>query len=283
LKETEFSVDKNGVALAIWNQPKKLNPLSGDQVSEVFFILEYCKRMDDIKVLVWTGAGKAFSSGASFGAAPTADQEVVLGYKNFGKGSMPPKNPADGKDDISAKGLVMAMMSFPKPSICAVNGICVGGSCNFALCLQDMCFASEKANFRYPFADLALTPEISSSYMMPWLVGMAKAKQWMMLGDVFDAQEAKSFGLVNDVFSPDDLLPKTLEVATRLAAKPPHNLAQMKRLMNDQIFKVLKLDEYTEEENRTINAGMAHPEGKKAMADFMAKFTQKPGATASKL
>ena len=154
-------------------------------------------------------------------------------------------------EDIALKCLTLRFWDFKKPSIVAVNGLAVGGAANFALAnFHDLVLASSAARFKYPFADLGLTPELGSSYMMPMLTGMTNAKKMMMIGDWFSAEEAKAMGLVLEVTQPEDLVPRAIEMATTLAKKNPDALRLSKQVMNGHLRR--EMDRVMDTENATI-------------------------------
>lgn len=272
LKTTTFEVDKNGVAVATFNVPKRLNPLTTDLMNEIYFILEHAKRDSKIKILVWTGKGRAFSSGASFGAKSTVDQEIMRGYTSHGVGFRSEGVANDG----ALKGVVMAMLKFPKISICAVNGMAVGGSANFALAgLHDLVYASESAKFKYPFVSLAITPEVFSSYMIPRAMGVVVAKEIFFTGRWFSCHEAKKYGLINEVVANEKLMEKVMDVATKLASSSQTSLRLTKRLINSHMLKPKSANETMDDENSTIQEAMQSPDFHKAVRAFMMRHTKK--------
>merc|ERR1711971_1360969 len=97
---------------------------------------------------------------------------------------------------------------------------------------SDLVFCSTRARFMYPFARLGITPELGSSLVMPWLVGMSKAKEMMMLGKWFSAEEALRLNLVNAVCSPEELLPRAVRTAAKIATRNSTTLQLMKQIMN---------------------------------------------------
>lgn len=278
LKTIIFEVNKDGVAVASFNQPLKLNPLTTDFVLELFLIIEHVKRDDQIKVIIWTGKGRAFSAGASFGAKNKADKTLIEGYKKHGAGLM-----SEVGDDVVLKGLVMAMLRFPKISICAVNGMAVGGSANFALAgLHDLVYAAESAKFKYPFCSLGITPEVFSSYMIPRAMGLVVAKELFFTGRWFSSMEAKKYGLVNEVIPDDEFMKKVMAVATKLASSSQSSLRLTKRVINAHVLKPNGANEIMDEENRTINEAMKSPDFKKAIAAFMRKHAKSRKRTKKK-
>lgn len=269
LETFSYVTNKNGVAVATFNVPNKLNPLSLQNQWEILLITEHAKRDSQVKILVWTGKGRAFSSGMAFGVPCTIDQDIRDGYASRGVGLL-------GKADGALKGLVMTMLKFPKISICAVNGLAVGGAVNFALAgLHDLVYAAESAKFKYPFTSLALSPEIFSSYMMPRAMGLVTAKEIFFTERWWSSNEAKKYDLVNEVIPDDKLMEKVMDVATNLSKMGQTSLQLTKRLINSNLLKVKNANEIMDEENRTLIEATKSPEFEKALLAFQKRYTRK--------
>jgi enoyl-CoA hydratase/carnithine racemase len=240
----KYELQPNGTALCTYNTPKNLNALTHAQRWDMFAILDHAARDDNVKCLVWTGEGRAFSSGAALGAGAATstipeDIQDAMTERNMGP---------DGT--MVLKAMTLAFWDFPKPSLCAVNGLAVGGAANIALVnFHDLVYCAEEARFKYPFANLGFTPELGSSMMMPQLVGMCRAKEIMFLGDWFSAKEAKEMGLVNKVFKKEDLIPEVMKIADRLCNTHPGSLSNSKKILNNTMRKQLAtaLDEEQEQ------------------------------------
>lgn len=151
-----------------------------------------------------------------------------------------------------------------KPLIAAVDGVAVGiGSTLLLHC--DFVYASPRALFRFPFVDLGLVPEAGSSLLLPSLAGRARAAELLMLGDAFDAATAERIGLVTAVVDPDALLPKAMETARRLSAKPRAALLATKALLrtdSDTVMDRVML------EARAFDACLRTPELREAVTAF---------------
>lgn len=239
---------KDGVALVTFALGKRLNPLSADFVYELTFLYEYLRRSDEVKAVVWTGEGRAFGSGLDFSMKPVSlDKEICDGYDLAGKGACARPGP---NLDVSMWHHVVFLAKFPKPSIAAVNGLAMGGSLNFALLLHDFVISAESAKFRYPFADLAITPEVGSSMLLPQQVGMLKAKEMLLMGGWFSAADAHNLGLVNRVVPDADVLPAAMKVASEYAARVPGWFAKSKMMMHRPFLE--KLEEAVKYENAML-------------------------------
>ena len=119
----------------------------------------------------------------------------------------------------------------------------------------DIVLCSTNARFKYPFAQLGLTPELSSSYILPFLVGFPKAKELIYFGDWFSADDALRLNLVNRVVSPDELMPLAKKLASRLAKNHPENMRLIKKVMNSYVRK--DLDDILEEESKVMKDSLS--------------------------
>lgn len=164
-----------------------------------------------VAVVVLTGSGRSFSAGTDVMemATRTNNPDFVAGRHGF-------------------PGMVAQLIDFPKPLICAVNGLALGIGATL-LGFADLVLMSTEARLRCPFTDLAVAPEAASSYLMPLLVGRQNATWLLMSSEWFSAAECLSMGLVWKVSEPDALMPETLAVARHLAAKPLASLVETKR------------------------------------------------------
>ncbi|KAK3276831.1 hypothetical protein CYMTET_15123 [Cymbomonas tetramitiformis] len=262
LRDIAYSVDPHGVALVYLNIPGKLNPLRQNLFWELHFIVEHMARDNAVKAVVWTGAGRAFCAGYDFSedvtAKPKVSQAVQDYYVKHNKGSV--------KDDIACKYLVLQMWDFPKPSICAVNGIAVGGGANFALNCHDMVYVAKEARFKYPFIQLGIVPELASTLLLPKICGMARAKEMLFLGDWFGAETVERCGLVNKVCVQEELLPCALETARKLAGSNPTALRLSKQLINGRMRD--EVEAALDKENEYILQAWGSEEFRKGMQAY---------------
>ncbi|MDO8673694.1 MAG: enoyl-CoA hydratase/isomerase family protein [Dehalococcoidia bacterium] len=197
-----------GVLILTLNRPDTLNALNQKLLHEASEVIEQASIDDNVKVLVITGAGRGFSSGADL--APPAPGED-------------PPPAATRRTKLTPFGrfgrLALAISNCPKPIIVAVNGACVGGAFGMALGC-DIRIASDKAKFSAIFVRRGLHPDCGITYHLPRIVGPGKALELCMTGDMIDAYEAEKLGIVNRVVSHDQLMTTTMELANRLANGP---------------------------------------------------------------
>ena len=229
----------NGVVTCTLNRPEKKNALTGEMWAGLIELFEAVAVNPDDRVLVITGAGDGFCSGADLSDGASADAasgpgRALAGMRVVGRAAL-------GLHDLA------------KPTIAAVNGVAAGAGCNLALGC-DLIIASDRARFSEIFSKRGLVVDFGGSWVLPRLVGMHRAKELVLLADVIDATEAERIGLVNRIVPHDELPGAVTELATRLANMAPLSLAVSKRLLN-QSFSV-SLAEALEAEN-TAQALMA--------------------------
>jgi len=193
----------DGVALVTLNRPDKLNALNAEVLSTLEGALADLKENNEVRVVVITGSGpKAFAAGADI--AELHEQDAASGRRFAERGQR----------------VFNAIERLGKPVIAAVNGFALGGGCELAMACH-MRFASEKARFGQPEVNLGIIPGYGGTQRLPRLVGMAKAYELNLSGDMIDAAEALRIGLVNRTYAPETLLEETMSFAKGLAAKAP--------------------------------------------------------------
>ena len=212
----------DGVVTCTLNRPEKKNAVTRDMWLGLIELFEAVATNPDDRVLVITGAGDGFCSGADLGDSGTADAAAGVG------GALA------GMRVVGAAAL--GLHDLAKPTIAAVNGVAAGAGCNLALGC-DLVIASDRARFSEIFSKRGLAVDFGGSWVLPRLVGMHRAKELVLLADVIDATEADRIGLVNRIVEHESLGEHVRELATRLANMAPLALAASKRLLN-QAFAV---------------------------------------------
>jgi len=205
---------QDNVALITLNRPEKLNAFGGRMRQEIAEVVQDVCNDPAVRVIVITGAGKAFCVGGDVNEF-VSGKSMALGQAG------PAERPAMSK-------IVLALNSVEKPVIAAVNGVAAGGGANLALAC-DIRIASEKARFGQVFTRRGLHPDWGGIYLLPRLVGYAKAAELIFSGEVIDAREALRIGMVNRVVPHEDLMAVTGELAGRMARNAPIPLAFAKR------------------------------------------------------
>ena len=192
---------ESGVVLLTLNRPQRLNALRWQSWDEIEDALGRLAPDDDVRVLLITGTGRGFCAGTDLIAAQ----------------ALPTPAEVSRSDRLRARyGSTTRLLAWPKPTIAAVNGVAAGGG--LSLCLAcDIRIASEAARFSAIWSRRGLLADFGATYLLPRIVGMAKGLELMYTGDIIDAQEALRIGLVSQVVAVDDLMPKVLALAERLA------------------------------------------------------------------
>jgi 2-(1,2-epoxy-1,2-dihydrophenyl)acetyl-CoA isomerase len=207
------------------NRPDVLNAFNDELSVEFITAIKQAAKDPDVRVLVITGAGRAFSSGQDLG---DLERKYVPGHV--------PALGADLKKRYDP--WVKLIRTMDKPVIAAVNGVAAGAGCSLALAC-DLRIASEHAKFIEVFINVGLIPDTASTWMLPRLIGLGRAMELCMSGRPVKADEALAIGLVNQVVSADDLEAATAKMAGHLASLPGKALSLTKRLLNESFERSL--------------------------------------------
>jgi enoyl-CoA hydratase/carnithine racemase len=208
------------IAVVTLNRPEKLNAYTNSMGEELTHAYETLGKRGDIRVIIMTGAGRGFCSGA--------DVSAVF-QKNIDKQSQG-SNPHGAEIVHSRAGLHYALRNCPKPTIAAINGVAVGIGLTLTL-LQDIRLMAEEASLGAIFTRMGLMPELGSTFMLPRLIGLAKALELTYTARTIKAKEALEIGLVNQVVLGEGLMVAAREMAGQIAALPPLALAVSKRAL----------------------------------------------------
>ncbi len=206
---------REGVFHIELNRPEAKNPMDNELFDEIVAALREAEENPDVRVVLLSGRGEGFCSGADLKALKK-DRTSLKG---------------DGLN-WSGNRMAMTLARMEKPLVAAVHGVAYGGGVTMLL-YCDFVVAAEGTKFCTPFSKLGICTELGSSYLLPLAVGMRKAKEWALLGDVFDAAEALSVGFVNAVVPPERLMEKAGEYVAKLKGAAPSSVRAIKRLMTD--------------------------------------------------
>jgi 2-(1,2-epoxy-1,2-dihydrophenyl)acetyl-CoA isomerase len=207
--------ERRGAALWItMNRPDKLNALSGGLVEALRASFRRAAADDDVKVVVLTGAGRAFCSG-----------------QDLKERLEPDAAPLDVELRERYNPLIRAMRALDRPIVGAINGMAAGAGASLAFAC-DLRLAAEGASFLLAFGRVGLIPDSGATWLLPRLVGPAKAAEMALLAEPLTASDAERFGLVARVVPPDALRDDARAVATRLAGLAPRALALTKQALD---------------------------------------------------
>lgn len=200
------------VSTIAMNRPDKLNALNNQALTELMGALKDAERDESCRVVILTGIGRGFCVGQDL-----KEHQEHGGADRIGAHVAQYYNP-----------LALKLYHFPKPTIAMVNGVAAGAGMSLALA-ADFRIASTAARFSQAFVKIGLVPDSGSSYLLPRLIGPARALEMAMMGDVLDAETAERWGLLHKLVDPDELEAVTNLWARRLADGPPLALAAIKR------------------------------------------------------
>ncbi len=209
---------KDNIAVITLNRPQKLNAESPELAKELVDVFGVVDGDSEVRVVVITGAGRAFCAGADI-------QERFLARVEAAKRGVR----EDVTREFSEVGC-LALAKVRQPVIASINGPAVGFGCTLALAC-DIRIASQNARFSLPFGRVGLLPEFGGTYFLPRLVGMGKACELVFTGRMIDANEAKEIGLVNQVVPHDKLSEVTWEMAKSIVKLAPLSLQLSKRAL----------------------------------------------------
>ena len=208
--ETVLTEDRGGVRVVTLNRPEVLNAFDAKLGEELLDALTKADADAGVRCVVLTGAGRAFCSGADLrGHTPGETSLGALLRSRYNR-------------------IILRLRTMEKPVIAAVNGVAAGAGCNLALA-ADLRVASDRAGFIEVFTRVGLIPDSGGTWLLPRFVGVGRALEMMFFAEPVDAAAAERLGLVNLVVSQDELMPRTLEWAARLAAGPTRAFGLIKR------------------------------------------------------
>ncbi len=199
----QYAVE-HAIATITLHRPERRNAVNGTMIRELVAAFDQADADDSVRVVVVTGAGRAFCVGADLGSGERTFDRVATGTEK----------PEDHRD---GGGLVtLRIFDLKKPVIAAINGDAVGFGATFTLPM-DVRIASMSARIGFVFTRRGVVPEAASTWFLPRLVGISRAVEWVTTGRVFDAEEAREAGLVRRVVEPDELLPSAYALAREIA------------------------------------------------------------------
>jgi 2-(1,2-epoxy-1,2-dihydrophenyl)acetyl-CoA isomerase len=205
---------KDGVAQLTLNRPDKLNSFTQAMHLEVREALAQLRADNSVRVLVLTGAGRGFCAGQDL-----SDRAVEPGTQGVDLG--------DSVEKFYAP-LVLALRNLPMPVICAVNGVAAGAGANLALA-ADIVLAAKSASFVEVFCKLGLIPDTGGTWILPRLIGHARATGLAMLGEKLSAERAEQWGLIWKAVPDEELMNEAMAMARHFATAPTKGLAYTKK------------------------------------------------------
>ena len=266
-QEIRYEV-KDRVATVTLDRPDKLNAFTRRMRDELIGAFAAADTDDEVRVVIVTGAGRAFCAGADLsGGTGTFDYEK--------------RDDAGLEDHRDGGGRVsLAVYALKKPVIAAINGPAVGVGVTMTLPM-DIRIASSAAKFGFVFARRGIVPEACSSWFLPKVVGLSRAAEWLYTGRVFGADEALAGGLVSRVVAPEQLMPAAMALAHEIA---DNTSAVAVALARQMLWRMAGADHPMEAhkvDSRGIFAMGASPDVKEGIAAFKEKRAPRFGMKAS--
>jgi enoyl-CoA hydratase/carnithine racemase len=248
-----------GIATITLNRPDKMNAFTGRMMHEIISALDLSDADDNVKAVIFTGAGRAFCAGA----------DLSSGGATFSKGGSDIQTkqgvPRDGGGMVSLR-----IFNSLKPVIGAINGAAVGVGVTMTLPM-DIRIASDGAKFGFVFAKRGILPEACSSYFLPRLVGIQQATEWVFTGRVFSADEALNGRLVRSVHPGDELLAVARGIAREIADNTaPVSVALSRQMLWRMMGASHPMDAHTVE-SRGISARGRSADSKEGVTSFLEK------------
>jgi 2-(1,2-epoxy-1,2-dihydrophenyl)acetyl-CoA isomerase len=230
----DFELDRELDTVTVWragaavklelNRPQALNAWNKRFGLDLLDALETAAADEDVRAVLVTGAGRAFSSGADLKDMQTREDLTPEGRPDVRKALTERYHP-----------IITTVRTMPKPVVSAVNGPCVGIGLSLALA-ADLVVAKESANFLLAFVNIGLVPDGGSSLFVPTRIGMARATEMAMLGERISAPQALEWGLINRVFADEAFDRETQALVHRLATGPTRSYAGTKRQLNHWLY-----------------------------------------------
>ena len=216
---TDITYEKrNGIAVITFVREESRNAVRHQTWMDLKGALGLCREDQEVRAVVITGRGKAFSAGADL-----AEMGEILG------GQVDLFKVREGLLEIQA--ITEAMIGLPKPIVAALNGYAVGAGAEIAIA-SDIRIASEKATFEFAEVKVGLFETNGVTYLLPRIVGHGRARELMLTGRRIDAVEAYSIGLVSRVVSAESLMDEALKTAEQMAQNAPVSMALVKECLN---------------------------------------------------
>lgn len=204
-------LEKQGhVGIMTISRPEALNALNSQVLNDLDAAVDQAERDGEIYVVILTGEGRSFVAGADIGEMK---EFSAVDGKRFG---------------VHGGEVFRKLENMSKPVIAAVNGFALGGGCELAMAC-DIRLASEKAKFGQPEVGLGITPGFGGTQRLPRIVGVSKAMELILTAKTIGAAEAKSIGLVSEVYPPEELMGKAMEMADLICANAQIAVCESKR------------------------------------------------------
>jgi 2-(1,2-epoxy-1,2-dihydrophenyl)acetyl-CoA isomerase len=259
MEKTVVWTREENVAVMTLNRPAAYNTINIELGRDFSQAIRECWEDDDIRAIVLTGAGRAFSGG---GDIKFFVSEIESGRISQSIEKMLPV----------WHGTIELLREIPKPVVAALNGVVAGGGLGIALAC-DFRIASPDIDFYTAFLGIGANPDSSSSYFLPRFVGMGRATELFMRNTPVTAEEALGLGLVNAVVDKEGVMDESMSLAAELSKGPTQAFGRTKQLLNQSLSSSLK--EHLHNEARLITISASRPDFGEGVQAFVEKRTPK--------
>ncbi|MBI3798965.1 MAG: enoyl-CoA hydratase/isomerase family protein [Deltaproteobacteria bacterium] len=265
----EVTLHDPGIALLTFNQPERLNGMTHHLKRDLVETLLQAQMDDAIRVVVFTGSGRAFSAGDDISGRPLGDREAQALVPNIPSGHNNPTGTYNGLRGLS-QPVNLAVRHLDKLTIAALNGVAIQTGFSLALAC-DFRIASSEARMGSATLRFGLLQDEGGQYLLVQLMGVAKTMDFLMRKRIVSAPEALALGLVHEVVAPDELLNRTLDLARELANGPQAAMRMLKRSIYNaaEMTFTQALDEIAAKTAVTDH----HPDAAEGMTAFQEKRT----------
>ena len=271
-----YKID-DGILTITLNRPDNLNSFTVEMSNELEHAFIAAGQDDDVRVIVVTGAGRAFCAGMDLtrkGNAFGLDTSLEPTMQDMHERLEDPEMIQHVRD--TGGRVTLAIHDCPKPVIAAINGPAVGIGATMTLAM-DIRIASEKARIGFVFKKIGITPEACSSWFLPQIVGTAKALEWCYTGEILSAETAKEDRLVRSVSAPETLLEDAYELARKFIKHSPVSLALTRQMLRRNHVQPHPVEAHKVDSLAVFYTSMK--DGKEGVASFLEKrepkFTSK--------
>jgi enoyl-CoA hydratase/carnithine racemase len=250
----------DGVLTITLDRPDRLNAFTHVMRDELIEAFDVADSEDDVRVVIVTGAGRAFCAGADLEGGGSTFDVATRSFHSFDDGT-----PRDGGGEVSLR-----IYECTKPVIAAINGPAVGVGITMTLPM-DVRLAVEGAKIGFVFTRRGIVPEAASSYFLPRVVGISRAMEWVATGRVFTSEEALAGGLVRSIHRPGELMPAAHALAREIADNTaPVSVAVGRRLLWSMLGATHPLAAH-EADSRAMTARGASADAAEGVTAFLEK------------
>lgn len=269
----ELALHDQGIALLTFNQPERLNGMTQDMKRDLIEVLAMSQMDESVRVVVFTGSGRAFSAGDDISGKPRESAGARALAQRLPPGHDTPIGTYEGLR-VMSQALNLAVRNLDKMTIAAINGVAIQTGLSLALSC-DFRIASTEARLGSGTLRYALMPDEGGHFLLLQMMGIPKTMDFLMRNRIVSADEALGLDLVHEVVPPDQLLPRTLELARELASGPQVAM----RLLKRSIYTAAETDFVHALDDIATKTAISdhHPDAREGVRAFQEKRSPKFG------